>query len=64
MYKLSIQEVLSKLNVGQTGLNNNQVLKNRNGKITDLKGIKFYAKYNYIARIIYRKNVCIIIKIL
>ena len=30
MYKLSIQEVLSKLNVGQTGLNNNQVLKNRN----------------------------------
>ena len=30
MHKLSIQEVLSKLNVGQTGLNNNQVLKNRN----------------------------------
>ena len=25
-----------------------KVLKNRNGKITDLKGIKFYAKYNYM----------------
>ena len=25
-----------------------KVLKNRNGRITDIKGIKFYAKYNYM----------------